>query len=373
MATYNMKIGLCRAKVESTYGVDPTLGNDANAIYVEDITAQKEVSEIKRSGMSPIRQGWAPQTGTITPSFKGMFELRPISLNSLSGGNHPRPPEEPILRALGFDVDSQTARQGGSNTSDLVYKLNRSTGSCTLDFIHKANQSGENDYRIELNGLRLDGTLKVSTGERFMLDVNGFAKTFTRDTSAVVDISDADFDDAGVIPDSGTPATNANDNRFRLPLVGFNTTVTMTYDDANGDEVSYSGAFTGLEINLNNAPTVSRTMAEAGGVSEVLNIPDEPPTCVFKMEAADTADFDIDDVIDNKRPVTLTITFEAQDEAVGSGRVDQVILALNLHLASCTHEELEKRLTWSISGAVTYPNQATPSSGMTLTFRSKDA
>lgn len=423
MALYLNNFGLVKARPEASYGTHPANGEDFglttladyDAEIVEEFTATEEYEPIQRRGKSKERPGWALQTGTRTPRFTCMTELRPMrmykfSMNAiyeiedpaspgdefytgaaLSGANpidrHALPGGAIWLMAAGFKQDVDAGVEGDNDPGLLSGPVDAenvfvpdvfAAPSITIEnYTRRYSQSGEEYIKQTMSGARADGTLRVRAGERLMLELTGGAKSLTTTDYLPLDENDPpnsrelapNWNDDGREPDL-TDVVDYDDMLadvdLRNSFVGLGATVSLSYTDSEGTTYSLTNAgvpagLIELEIQFNNGLTYPRVMEEDGSVSEVILAPVDNMGFRLRNEAAEMNDWDVYDLTSNKYPLTVSVKLVDRE----TDR-DYIQLDFTGYVGNAEFDEEDSRLVWTCTGSVAYANQGQPFPGSPL-------
>lgn len=394
MAIIKDKFGLVKAWPEATYGTHPARGIDAgfttlhdgDAAYVEEFKASQQYDSIQQTGKTLERPGWAPMTGLKTPKFSGKALLRFAQLGdhtmdrttwevSDGGGNdattgaalsmgfaadtHPLPGGSEWLLALGFVIHDSVARVASTTDGVLVFKPDVfGAPSLTVENMNRRHQAGAQAYqRQTMTGCRADGKIMCETGQLLTVELDGGAKTHTRD--------DYDPEDGGGLPRDLNPDYRdhgrawdgmafGDDRAFRQPAHGLNAVSTIWAGGAV--PVQYAGGgLHSFEINMNNGLTYPRVMDADGSVSEVTLSPTDAMSWSCKQQVDDVANWDIDTIIDEKIPVYWDLVFT--DRETGTDRIEVHAV---VYVESVEGEEVDGRMVWNLAGKVAYAVQGQP-------------
>lgn len=417
MALYLNNFGLVKARPEASYGTHPNNGEDAGLVtladydaeIVEEFTATEEYEPIQRKGKSKERPGWALQTGTRTPRFTCMTELRPMrmykfTMNAiyeiedptalgnefytgagLSGADpidrHALPGGAIWLMAAGFKQDVTAGVEGDDTLGAEIDAENVfvpdvfAAPSITIEnYTRRYSQSGEEYIKQTMSGARADGTLRVRAGERLMLELTGGAKSLTTTDYLPVDAGSnprelsPNWNDDGREPDTAfNPAVDMFvDADLRNSFVGLGATVSLSYTDSAGTPYSLTNAgnpagLIELEIQFNNGLTYPRVMEEDGSVSEVILAPVDNMGFRLRNEAAEMNQWDVYDLTSNKYPLTVSVQLADRE----TDR-DYIQLDFTGYVGNAEFDEEDARLVWTCTGSVAYANQGQPFPGSPL-------
>lgn len=156
------------AKIESSYGTDPTPADGTNEIYVEDWTDSFDAPPIERTGMSPYRGGFKPAAGPTRPAdLSFAVEIAP---KTITDGNS-RPLIDALWRACSFTATASVA----GDPKTITYKPQSDAGESVTLYKREFNHSKTAQLLKKFLGARFDWVVALRPRERSMLALSGMS------------------------------------------------------------------------------------------------------------------------------------------------------------------------------------------------------
>lgn len=289
MTIYAENNGYVAVKIESSYGVDPTVAIPANLLYVDEATIDAQKQVIKREGMSPYAAGFRPVAGVDEVAVSLTREL---TLLSLSVGTE-RPPEDPILRACGF------VAVGSAPTNNLLVTYTArsfgATSSITVEF-KEHNQANDDGWEHQARGVRGDWTITLDPAARWMIAMAGIGSAYAHTRLNAARETAVDYN--GLLP---------------VPSVSGAATCVITRINSGGTVNTYpaTGRVVSLSVQGNNGAQIQRGTCG----QRVDFVPSTGPSGTLVVEVVDQDQFDPWGAIEEGDLINITISSPAAQAA----------------------------------------------------------
>lgn len=288
MTVYAENEGYLKIKVESSYGVDPTLAVPTNLLYVDAASIEAAPEVIQREGMSPYARGFRPVKGADNVTVSLTCEL---TLTTIATGTD-RPVEDPVLRACGF-----TAVASSPTNNEVVVYTARSFGatdSVTIE-IDEHNQSNDDGVEHQARGVRGDWTIRLNPAERWTLEMSGMGSAYAHTRL-------------------NTARNTAVDYALPVPSVSGGAACSVERLDTDGSTLETypaAGRVVSLEVTGNNGAQLQRGVCG----QRVDFVPSTGPTGTLVVEVVDLDAFDPWASIEEASLIAISISSPAAQAA----------------------------------------------------------
>lgn len=338
MTVYAENNGYVAVKIESSYGVDPTIAIPANLLYIDEATIDAQDTVIRRQGMSPFEGGFRPVAG---PADVQVSLSRELTLLDVSVGTE-RPPEDPILRACGFTV----AESAPTNNKLVTYTARSfgATGSITVE-IKTHNQANDDGWEHQARGVRGDWTITLDPAARWMIAMAGFGSAYAHTRLNAARETAVDY---GALP---------------APSVSGAATCVITRVDHAGDDVTSYPA-TGRVVSLSVTGNNGAQLQQGTCGQRVDFVPGDGPSGTIVVEVVDQDQFDPWGAITEGDLIEITISSPAaQAGNTATGNYHRLVWSCYVESVSSGADAGAQ--TWSLSLFNAYPDNAPDGGGLT--------
>lgn len=344
-----------RAKVEATYGADPTVA-DTDTIYAEEVSGNAFAQEsIRRNGVAAMRAGFRSVASKATGSLSLTSEIAHADL----ADENARPSLHPLLMAAAFTVagaaDADYAgpgytANGGNNDIIVTYSskgvTQASNGSARIEITQHA-QGDATGNKHTFAGFVADYSISYAYGERMMISFEGASKP-ARPTAVT------------------TPTTNSP-YADEAPAMGLGATamIQRLSDDSVWGGGSASAPNTAgiglisLEISGNNNIQERGGINGAGGVVGFFASATDPHEVSVVLEQTNIADWDWHDLHQGEDPIYIRSVVPSASNA------NLLIeVAFHMMIESIEQGEANGRRIATISGHTIWPESSADGGGL---------
>lgn len=165
--TYTDKLSRLLAKVETTYGSDPSPTNADNLLYAEGINIDPDSEMITREGETPHAAGTKPVEGQLVAPVSLQVELGPFAI---ADGTE-LPPAHPVLIAGG---SLRTTSTGGANEYVQYQRASANHGSAWFEHYMRSDDEAT-EILSQVGGVRGNTKLMIPGNGRWMMQLDGNA------------------------------------------------------------------------------------------------------------------------------------------------------------------------------------------------------
>lgn len=235
--SYTDKLSRLLAKVETTYGSDPSPTAADNLLYAENVQIDPDTEMITREGETPHAAGTKPVEGQLVSPVSLQVELGPLAVSSGSE----RPPAHPILIAGGSVLTSST---GGDNEYLQYTRASANHGSAWLEHYMRSDDAST-EILSRVGGVRGNMKLMVPGNGRWMVQLDGDAANgATTNTGAAPGTND--YDDLALC---------------ELVAVGNQTLARIYVEDDSLDYYTLTNAYVhSAEVDYGFSPTIKQAL-----------------------------------------------------------------------------------------------------------------
>ena len=359
-----------RGKVEATYGASTTI-NDADLVFALEAEVTYAPEVISRNGVSALRPGFRPYTGSLRGSYSVTTE---VDASAIDGGTPTYPHCDPwisssgFLKAVGNDAGLTDSRVGLSITSadSITYTINSNSSqalsSVKLQF-DQVNADASKGIRTVLTGCRSSMTLDLVAGESVKLTLEG-SGIATQPTDVATPSIDETYPAASVRP------FVASGMAWSLTaLEDSHAVISADIEYGGGSAAARVNQIRSLSIDTAQAVTEDVGLAASGAVARVRHSPTEPFTLSLVIECVDLDEWDSWDYITDNMTLHLTTLVSDSISSANSFYIDCYFTPTEI-----TKSDGDGLCVLEITGQGIYPNDGTdggglkPASPLTLKF-----
>lgn len=300
-----------RAKVEATYGADPTVAN-TDTIYVEEVSGSAwNQDPIPRRGIAARRSGFKTAAGKARGTLSATSEVAHVDLADSSA----RPSLHPFWMAAAFTVAGTSntdytgpgyTGNGGDNDIIVTYSsrgvTQASNGSARVE-VTQSQQGGARGNLHVFEGYVCDFNLSYASGERLMVSFDGASKA-TRPSNVA---TPSETDGYSAEPPAVGSAAQIMIQRLSDDTVWGGGTAAAPN--------TAGGGVLALEITGNNTVNERQGMNGTGGVVGQFISATDPHSVMIRIEEFSVADWDWFDLQNDSDPIYVRAVFPSPSNA----------------------------------------------------------